>query len=693
MDSNTTYYYRVKAYNVAGDSGYSNEASATTSIGIPQAPTDLNATALSSTQIKLTWQDASTNETGFKVERKTGSSGSWSVVTQLGFNATEYTDEGLTPETTYHYRIKAYNAAGDSGYSNEASATTSIGIPQAPTDLNATALSSTQIKLTWQDASTNETGFKVERKTGSSGSWNVVKQLDFNTTEYTDEGLTPETTYYYRVKAYNAAGDSEPSNEIEIMTLFAAPQNLTARSISYYEVELAWEDKSNIEQGYKVERREHGTSDWTEIKNLGANATVYTDDNAEKGKTYDYRVAAYKDVNASYSNEVSATVQQAWERRYGTTNDDAAYCVAQTDDGGYLVVGSTLTSSNNNDLYIMKLDSAGSKKWEKIYTESTYDEVPYAMQKTSDGNYIIAGYTTNSNGHGKDVYVVKIDVNGNKLWEKTHNFASNYDEEAYDIQQTSDGGYIVVGRGDNNGSRALVMKLDQNGNKVEDSVFQSMEYRSEYWNYEAAYSVKQTPDGGYLVAGEVRSSDYGKPDCIYIRRFNSYGGLQWEKGFTDTPSSYARSLDLTEGGGFVVAGQGLDDQSNKTVYVAKYNSYNFSTQDAADSGLQRVWKFTDGSTGHTDSAWSIKQTTDGGFIVTGDRTYNGKSDAMVYKLNSNGSLEGGWTKQYGATDYSDSGRAVLQTVDGGYIVVGYSYAPGSQNEFYILKLDSKGYAG
>lgn len=699
LDSNTTYDYRIRAYNNYGDSDYSNVASATTSAAIPQAPTNLAATALSSTQITLTWQDNSTNELGFKVERRKGLSGDWSEIVSLGQNIVEYQDDELDPNTTYYYKVAAYNNAGSS-YSNEASVTTTEGVPAQPTNLVAKALSATQVKLTWQDNSTNETGFKIERKTGSSGSWNVVKQLSFNATEYTDEGLTPETTYYYRVVAYNSVGNS-PSDEVQVMTLLVAPANLTAKSISYYEVELNWEDRSNIETGYIVERQTSGTTEWEKIKTLGENVTTYTDDTVTKGQTYKYRVAAYRDEGKSYSNEVSATVQQAWEERYGKENiDDRAYCVAQTDDGGYLVAGTTQTGPNNSDLYIMKIDSAGKNIWEKIYTTSkegaplTNDEVPSAMQRTSDGNYIIAGYS-NSFGHGYEFYVVKIGGNGEKLWERVYGYGNGY---AYDIQQTADGGYVVVGKEYNSRWCLRITKLDRDGNiQVDDTlaVFDRIELS---YDFQAGYSVKQTPDGGYLAAGEVREGGaYYQPDCMYVWKFASNGDLQWEKGFTDAVSSVANSLDLTSDGGFVVAGQGLDTQNNKTVYVAKFNRYAFTDQQAADAGLQRVWSFTDGWSQHTDVAWSIKQTTDGGYIVAGDRTYGGKSDAMVYKLNASGGLEDGWIMQYGATDYSESGRAVLQTSDGGYIVVGYGnyFYNGVHygDQFYVLKLDSKGYRG
>jgi len=210
LGSNTTYTYRVRAYNSSGYSAYSNEVSATTTGVMPVAPSNLTATVVSSSRIDLTWDDNSSNETGFIIERKKAG-GSYTQITTVGANATSYIDTGLANNTKYYYRVRAYNSSSNSTYSNEVNATTGT-VPAAPSDLIATVLSSTKIMLTWDDNSSNETGFIIERKKAGR-SYTQIATVDANTTTYTNSGLTNNTKYYYRVRAYNSNGDSEYSNE------------------------------------------------------------------------------------------------------------------------------------------------------------------------------------------------------------------------------------------------------------------------------------------------------------------------------------------------------------------------------------------------------------------------------------------------------------------------------------------------
>jgi hypothetical protein len=212
ISANTTYYWRVKAKNIAGWGSFSQRWYFTTIITAPSAPTNLTASVISSSQINLSWQDNATNETGYKVERKTGTTGSWAEVTNLSAGSTSYTNTSLTDGTQYYYRIYAYNNAGGSGYSNETNAITPMNTPN-----NLTASSSSnQINLNWQDNSGSESGYRIERRTGLSGLWTEITIVGSNTTTYNNTGLNEGATYYYRVRGYNSFVISPYSNEVSI---------------------------------------------------------------------------------------------------------------------------------------------------------------------------------------------------------------------------------------------------------------------------------------------------------------------------------------------------------------------------------------------------------------------------------------------------------------------------------------------
>jgi len=199
------YRYMVRAYDAERNiySSYSNTASA--GVGIINPPDRLDYTVVSQTQITLTWRDNSSNESGFKIERKIGADGIWTEIATLPANTTSYSNVGLVPYVQYFYRIKAYDYShSNNSYSNEIEVST--GIPYAPKNLVVEAVSSRQINLSWTDNSTNEQGFRIERRRSGEASFSLVATVGAGVTNYRDTGLNPETVYYYRVAAYNKSG-------------------------------------------------------------------------------------------------------------------------------------------------------------------------------------------------------------------------------------------------------------------------------------------------------------------------------------------------------------------------------------------------------------------------------------------------------------------------------------------------------
>ncbi len=224
VSPDTTYYYRVQAGSEQTVSGYSNEATATTPADPslqPQAPTDLVATAVSAGEVQLSWTDNADNETLYSVSRSTDGQ-NWTQIVTLGVDATGYADKAVSPETTYHYRVQAGNAAATSDYSNEAVATTPAVVvsplPDAPTNLTATATSATQIDLAWIDQSDNEDGFVIERSVDSPKNWVTIATTGPGVTTYSDTDISAATSYRYRVHAFNIEGVSADSNVVKLRT-------------------------------------------------------------------------------------------------------------------------------------------------------------------------------------------------------------------------------------------------------------------------------------------------------------------------------------------------------------------------------------------------------------------------------------------------------------------------------------------
>ena len=174
----------------------------------PAAPSALTATPASGTQINLAWTDNATNEAGFKIERKAGVAGTYAQIGVTGANIAVFNDSALTGGIDYYYQVRATNAAGDSAYAPEAHALTPVP-PLTPTGASTTLVTSTQINLAWTDNATNETGYKVLRKTGLAGTFFEIASLPANSTSYNNTGLSPGVSYDYHIQAYNLAGYSD----------------------------------------------------------------------------------------------------------------------------------------------------------------------------------------------------------------------------------------------------------------------------------------------------------------------------------------------------------------------------------------------------------------------------------------------------------------------------------------------------
>ena len=320
-----SYSYRVRATDAAGNlSQYSNTASATTpspDTQPPSTPGILTATAVSGTQINLSWTASTDNVgvTGYLVERCQGAG--CSTFAQVGTApSAAYSDTGLTPGSSYSYRVRATDAAGNlSQYSNTASATTSASDTQAAehaVNLTATAASGSQISLSWTASTDNVgvTGYLVERCQGAGCSGFAQSGSTAPSTTYNDTGLTSSTSYSYRVRATDAAGNLSQYSNVASATTLAVPTdptNLVATAVSSTQINLTWTastETGGTVTGYLVERCQGvGCSNFSRLLTVPTN--TFSDTGLSPNTVYTYRVKATDagGIFSNYSNLATAS--------------------------------------------------------------------------------------------------------------------------------------------------------------------------------------------------------------------------------------------------------------------------------------------------------------------------------------------------------------------------------------------------
>lgn len=273
---------------------------------VTEAPSVTTAVAAPAGRIDVRWQDNSSNETGFEVYRSiSGVGGPYGSHSSTQAGVTTFSDVAITPGREYCYEVRAYRTTGRrTTYSEFSNAACAIAPPSVlvPSNAEAKPVSSSVIDVSWRDNADGETGFKVERSLDLGSTWTPsVTMYGPNRTSATVFGQTSDQQVCWRVIAFNSYGDSDPSN-VDCTAPPAAPANLAATSIDAHSSDLAWEDRSLVEDGYEVQRS-LGTGDWIVVVTLPANTSGYHDAGLASDTRYWYQVRALKDGGGSdFSN-------------------------------------------------------------------------------------------------------------------------------------------------------------------------------------------------------------------------------------------------------------------------------------------------------------------------------------------------------------------------------------------------------
>ena len=297
----------------------------------------------------------------------------------------------------------------------------------------------------------------------------------------------------------------------------------------------------------------------------------------------------------------------SFAKTFGTGSWDYGRSIQQTSDGGYIVAGKAYSlGAGYFDFLVIKLYSNGNIQWARALGGSNLDSA-YSIRQTIDGGYVVAGITNSFGAGNWDILVIKLYSNGDVQWAKT--FGESGNEYAYSIRETSDGGCIVVG---NLGNNILVIKLNSNGD---------IQWAKTFGANGSGYSVQQTSDGGYIVAGTTNSFGAGSGDFLVIKLYSD-GNIEWARTLGGSSVEYAYSIQQTSDGGYIVAGttNSLGAGPWDVLVIKLYSDGNME------------WARTLGGPSF-DYAYSIQQTSDGGYIVAGYTASfgAGASDFLVIK--------------------------------------------------------------
>ena len=326
LNDNTQYFYRVSAYNIGGSSSYIS-GNATTLPNPPSTPSNLAFADVTTNSIRLNWRDRSNNEDGFEIRRSTSPGGPFLQVATVGANVETYNDVGLTGNTRYYYQLYAYNTGGYSGF-DEGNEITLMNAPDAPTNLTFSNITESSIRLNWTDNSNNESGFEIRRALSSGGTYNLITTTVPNAVLYTDNGLEDNTQYFYRVNAINDGGASSfvSGSATTLLAPPVAPSLPQATATNVCTVQLTWQDNSDNETGFRIERSPNLNSGYLEIGTVGPNVESFTDNSTQNNGAYYYRIRAYNDAgNSVYSPSAYILVDIVLQG--GVIGSDQSICV------------------------------------------------------------------------------------------------------------------------------------------------------------------------------------------------------------------------------------------------------------------------------------------------------------------------------------------------------------------------------
>ena len=357
---------------------------------------------------------------------------------------------------------------------------------------------------------------------------------------------------------------------------------------------------------------------------------------------------------SGFSLSYSQAPDIMWMKNYGESDWDLGNSVLQTADGGFFVagrIGFIPGQLSTGDVWLIRTDPTGDTLWTKTYGGTSGRDEAYSIQQTNDGGYIIAGETTSFGAGASDAFLIRINANGDTLWTKTYGGIS--EEYAVSIKQTSDNGFIIVGRTHSYGAGSTdvwLIRTNENGDTLWTKTFGTAGV--DYGN-----SVNQTTDGGFIVIGRKMSFTSGTPDLFLIRT-DPDGDTVWTKSYNGPLSPYSLDIGIEAqqlpNGGFLIAGTAdarlwllRTDSNGDTLYTKIYSGGCNAMEPTSDGGFiiagnnllirindeaDTLWTKVQGTV--SDITYSVSPTSDGGYIFTGRFNNINNTDVWLFRLES-----------------------------------------------------------
>ncbi len=386
------------------------------------------------------------------------------------------------------------------------------------------------------------------------------------------------------------------------------------------------------------------------------------------------------------SNDTSSQMDGGWYKTFGGEDDERFRCVEQTADGGYIIAGDTKSiGAGDKDAWLIKTDGEGNEQWSIALGGPGWDGFG-GVQQLPDGGFIAGGWYYTGGDPGWEPWLVRTDAHGKVVFDKIY-AKPGFMGEFTNVRVTADGGYVMAGIEfvENGGRNALLAKTDIDGN-----LLWMKTYGTSTNNEPILYgSFEITPDGGYIAVTPVYGGDAGTR--AWLMKTDAQGNIEWEKTLAyDSPfGSQLYCLGLTNDGGCILGG-------NCGLFYFGIGGCNIWITKTDSSG-NKQWEKSLGAPMFADICKNARQTSDGGYIITGraygiggflvykDAAYSVQSKICVYKLSESGAVE--WNQLI--QGYGE-GICIRQTSDGGYIVVGYTGNEIEGGDGVLAKLDSNG---